>query len=482
VARVCLSQASVSLDGEQALSQSLDPGLNILHFESEQASSLIAQTLLVDVYATLQSDSGALRLSKESFAYLAGVELELKQSPAEKTSRGVRECEAERDRLVADEMKLAARFESAATLRKQLDQIQVRDDVDSAIDGLEGDVLECLKRPEQNQDRFDNRQTEIHAVRMREPAVLPPSETLIHTRNFQIGVVGMIMSFALSYALDVPWLTLANLFFAAMLAQVFFRRIDDLEKHTRAQARRRAVDEADARNERERSKDGLAMRAAANEMGIELSELRDRVRAQESRLKSEHSMRAALKGICGDDDFDALEIKLLAAQAEIARLHEEMLDLATQEDKRPSSNDGDGNASAMAWDRAFFHCLKTNFGEIFSAKLVEPSALDYLQRLSEGRFDGLTVADDGALTVVGPDEIFPVSYPKLDPKDRRLIELALRFGVVSYLLEKQVPLVFLMVDVLTRASNGRRLRFKDALEVISQKAQVIVLSSAKDWG
>ena len=485
VRRVCLSHALTSLEGDTSSPRALNAGLNILQFESESEAHQIASDLLLEILAAVSVETKDTEhsISKESFAYISGVEIH-GDNPCTNRDNMVREpqaSKAELDGLTRDEIKLSARFQSAATIIKQLEKLEAHSEIDQAIENLPHDVVERLKTPLEEKNRFDERKSEIYTARLTDPVQELPTETLFQNRNFQIGVAGMLGSFGASYALELPLLALLNFFFAAMIGQVLFRRIDRLEDINRAQARRRAVDEADARNERARSEDGLAMERAASDIGVELMELREQARSVDARQRSKSELSEALKSVCGEDTYESVESKLTALREKIALLHEEILELNSNELRAKPAGKSNLSSSALEWDRNFFRTLKTNFRDDFSAKLVEPSALDYLQRLSEGRYDGLTLAEDGALTVVGPDEIFPVSYQRLNEKNRRLVELALRFGVVNYLIEKGVSVPFLVLDQLKNASTGRRLRFKDALEVLSEKTQVIVVSTSDDW-
>ena len=121
-----------------------------------------------------------------------------------------------------------------------------------------------------------------------------------------------------------------------------------------------------------------------------------------------------------------------------------------------------------------------NEGPSVSRDDFENEILD-LMKLSEGRYDGATLSQEGRLTVVGPDDVFPVSFTKFGDTDKVLIETAVRLGAMKAVLNSGTQSPFAMTDRFARQSDTRRIRFREAMESLANQTQIVVVSSTSAW-
>jgi hypothetical protein len=425
-----------------------------------------------------------LSLSPQSFTQLAGLNTQvelLTRNLSTEPDATPQDHKRQARELQTQQNKLKERHSVLRDLKTQLSVLDGDLVLDRRIDELSSDLIEQFKAVPVKKERFDSQKAKIESARVNEMYAFPQEIPLFREPNFLIGLLGMVASFTLAHVADIPLLALANLFFAALIAQLFFRRIDKRETTTRAKARIKAVDSADQRNQKSHTQSKVGLKEIAKTLGCEVSELQERVFSMTQRKEKRTRLEAEIKQLCLGQTYQQLESELEDLTNQIAHKQREILDDGFGDITQNPNVSKNPDLQSEQWDRMFFALLRADLGSAFSAAKLEAFVLEHLQRLSEGRYDGLTIADDGALTVVGPDDVFPVSFLKLNQKDQVLVSYAVRFGVVSYLTTSALQGPILFNDALISASIGRRLRFKDALEVLSKQAQIVVVSAADDW-
>lgn len=420
-------------------------------------------------------------LSPQSFTHLAGLNLATRKKPLKRNLSDGDALRSEAKKLESEQVKLQQLFAQVSDLVGQLQIFEHDLALDNKIRALDPKSLERLESAPQAKERFDSRKSLIRSARLQELEAPPIHISLLDERNFRIGVFGIIVSFVVAYISGLPLLALANLFFAALLVQTLLNKIDEHEKMVRMNARRKAVDEADERNKRARTVSNTTLEEIADSVDCELEVLTEKAQTLEVRKNQREQLRKELERVSSGLSVDELKAELSNLSARIARIHEKILEDNFVPAETPDTAKEKDLEREDHWDRMFFRLLKTDLGSDFSPPQLEKSVLEHLQRLSEGRFDGITISDDGALTVVGPDDVFPVSFPKLNEKDQALVSYAVRFGVVSRLITEKVRTPIILQDNFTGASRGRRLRFRDAVEALAQSSQIIVVTTAHDW-
>ncbi|MEE2904722.1 MAG: hypothetical protein VYC39_20505 [Myxococcota bacterium] len=342
---------------------------------------------------------------------------------------------------------------------------------------LPGELRQRLDTAPALLNRFTSREGEISEAKDDVVVAIASDKGVEFDSRVAYAFVGMVLSFVLAEVLDFPMIALLNLFFAVFIANRLFQNIEQLESTARVNARGRAVSDAERRISRKKLQTNSDLDVVSKSLGVDRDSISRVMSSSEEITEQATQIRQKIKKLEEGASSDETHAQLVALGEKISLAHARRVEQKHSVSPRHSTE----QELSHRLDQDLFRALTRKQTAYVSRESFEQEILKPLMKLSEGRYDGATVSEEGRITVVGPDDVFPVSFTRFDDKDKALIEAAMRLGAISAILNAGTNASFVISDRFARSSETRRTRFREAIDILTSRTQMIVVSSTDDW-
>ena len=372
---------------------------------------------------------------------------------------------------------LQRKYDQLMEYKLQLEALEPDLKLAKQIARLPGELRQRLDTAPALLNRFTSREGEISEAKDDVVIAIASDKGVEFDSRVAYAFVGMVLSFVLAEVLDFPMIALLNLFFAVFIANRLFQNIEQLESTARVHARGRAVSDAERRISRKKLQTNSDLDVVSESLGVDRDSISRVMSSSEEITEQEEQIRQKIKKLEEGVSFDETHAQLTALGEKISLAHARRVEQKYSVNPRRSKEQEPSNRL----DQELFRALSQKGRANVSRDSFEQEILKPLMKLSEGRYDGATVSEEGRITVVGPDDVFPVSFTKFDDKDKALIEAAMRLGSISAILNEGTNAAFIISDRFARSSETRRTRFREAIDVLTSRTQIIVVSSTCEW-
>ena len=362
-------------------------------------------------------------------------------------------------------------------LELQFDSLKPDLELTNRIAQLPGELKQRLDNVPSLREQFQSRVNQISGAKEDVFLTEAADRNINLDPKIAYAFGGMLLSFVVAELVDFPMIALLNLFFAVFIVTRLFQAIEQLENSARVKARSRAVTGAELRVAKKRAQTSSELESLATALGTDETSLERVMSTSKEIVHHAEQLKKEIEvlgqGASSEDILEELNI----LSEKIAKGHNQVLN---QEAASATKQSLEVNDPERLDRTLFFELTQTETASV-SRDEFEEQVLASLRTLSEGRYDGATLSEEGRLTVVGPDDVFPVSFTKFGDTDKELIETAVRFGAIQAILQTDKILPFALTDKFARQSKTRRVRFREAIDEFVKQTQIIVVSSTKDW-